>query len=172
MQTKRQYISLLLLWSAASRYYTSYMNTEQTLQITTTSLQATIELGAVIGRNLRGGETIALASDLGGGKTALVTGLAQGAGSVAQVSSPSFTLSNQYTAGDLTIHHFDFYRLDDPGIMVRELAEVIDYPDAVVVIEWAEIVDSILPTQALRIRISAKDEDAREFKMNYPIDMQ
>ncbi|PIZ61832.1 tRNA (adenosine(37)-N6)-threonylcarbamoyltransferase complex ATPase subunit type 1 TsaE, partial [Candidatus Saccharibacteria bacterium CG_4_10_14_0_2_um_filter_52_9] len=89
---------------------------------------------------MRGGEVIVLTSDLGGGKTSFVRGLAAGMASHDLVHSPSFTLSNQYKAGDLTLCHFDFYRLNDPGIMRNELAEVLKDSQAVVAVEWADIV--------------------------------
>src|ERR1700712_1196496 len=117
------------------------MSTEQTSQIESTSLQATLDLAAAIGMKLKGGEVIELVSDLGGGKTAFVKGLARGMGSTDVVRSPSFTISNQYKAGSKTLYHFDFYRLFDPGIMRDELAEILQDPNAVVVVEWASIVD-------------------------------
>src|ERR1700679_221405 len=113
------------------------MKTAREWQTTSTKPEETIGLAAAIGGRLRGGEVIELASDLGGGKTTFVRGLAQGAGSGDTVSSPSFTLTNQYEAGDLTIYHFDFYRLLEAGIVRDELAEVLADPQAVVVVEWA-----------------------------------
>lgn len=121
-----------------------------------------------IGRKLRGGEAIELSGDLGAGKTAFMRGLAEGAGSKDDVRSPSFTLSNVYRAGKLDIHHFDFYRLEDPGIMRRELAETLEDPTAVVAVEWAAAVKSVLPGRRLTIRISATGDDGRRFELSYP----
>lgn len=129
---------------------------------------ASEQLGAKIGARLKGGEVIELASDLGGGKTTFARGLADGAGSTDQVSSPTFTLRNEYQAGGLTIYHFDFYRLNEAGIMTDELAEVIDDDKAVVVIEWSEIVHEVLPEQRLTVRITATGENDREINFNYP----
>ena len=98
------------------------MNTGKTLQIDSGSLADTLALAEKIGRRVKGGETIELVSDLGGGKTAFVSGLAKGMGSRDSVSSPSFTLSNVYQADNISLHHFDFYRLSDPGILRDELA--------------------------------------------------
>ena len=125
-------------------------------------------LAAGIGSKLRGGEGIELVSDLGGGKTAFVRGLALGMGSPDQVRSPSFTLSNQYRAESLTLYHFDFYRLSEAGIMRNELAEIIEDPRAVVAVEWAEIVESVLPAERLTITIKATGENSREFTIEYP----
>jgi len=117
---------------------------------------------------LRGGEVIELVSDLGGGKTAFVRGLAKGMGSKDVVHSPSFTLSNQYAAGHLTLHHFDFYRLDEPGIMQNEIAEVLEDSTAVVAVEWANIIENVLPPDRLTITIQSVDEDQRDISCMFP----
>lgn len=124
-----------------------------------------------IGRKLRGGETIELVGDLGAGKTAFVRGLAKGAGSKDAVRSPSFTLSNQYRADKLTIYHFDFHRLGEPGIMKRELAEVLEDPKAVVVVEWADAVKDVMPDRRLAVHITATTETDRQFDFVYPRDL-
>lgn len=125
-------------------------------------------LAAQIGAKLRGGETIELVSDLGGGKTAFVRGLASGLGSTDRVSSPSFTLTNQYKAGKLTLHHFDFYRLSEPGILKAELAEILADEQNIVVVEWADVVGDILPIDRLRITISVTGENGRILVFQYP----
>lgn len=117
---------------------------------------------------MHGGELIELVSDLGGGKTAFVKGLAKGAGSNDTVSSPSFTISNQYTAGDLTLYHFDFYRLHEAGILEAELAELFTDPKAVVIIEWADIVEQVLPAERLTIHIRPTGETSRQLSLSYP----
>lgn len=89
-------------------------------------------------------------------------------GSSDKVSSPSFTLSNEYKSGKLTLYHFDFYRLDEPGIMKDELAEVIADKQAVTVVEWAAIVEDILPEGTLRVTIKAAGENDRTFTYEYP----
>ena len=131
-----------------------------------------MRLAGKIGRNMRGGETIELVSDLGGGKTAFVRGLANGMGSRDTVRSPSFTLSNQYRAGNRTLYHFDFHRLREPGIMRDELAEILSDPQAVVAVEWAGIVDDVLPPARLTVRIAATAETERKFIFEYPDSLQ
>jgi tRNA threonylcarbamoyladenosine biosynthesis protein TsaE len=121
-----------------------------------------------IGRELKGGEVIELIGDLGAGKTAFVRGLVKGMGGVDNVRSPSFTLSNQYNTGDLTLHHFDFYRLHEPGIMRNEIEEVLQDPKAVVAVEWAEAVKDALPAERLKIVISATAESGRHLYIKYP----
>lgn len=138
------------------------------MQIESTSSVQTEQLAERLGRKLRGGEVIELVSDLGGGKTTFVRGLARGAGSSDKVSSPTFTLSNEYKAAELAIHHFDFYRLGEAGIMQEEVAEILGDPQAVTVIEWAGIVLDSLPAERLTIQIRATGEDSRELTITCP----
>lgn len=139
-----------------------------TWQTVSSSSASTEQLAAQIGGRLKGGEVIELVSDLGGGKTTFVRGLARGFGSTDRVSSPSFTLSNQYQADQLTLYHFDFYRLSEPGILRQELAEVLADPQAVTVIEWADIIEDVLPADKVTVRITASGDNERQLAFNYP----
>lgn len=134
----------------------------------TTSPEATETLGEHVGRALCGGEVIELVSDLGGGKTVFVRGLARGMGSHDKVSSPTFTISQEYKIGERTLYHFDFYRLGEAGIVADELGEVAGEPSAVVVVEWGEIVQGVLPAERLTITIKATGETGRELVFTYP----
>lgn len=136
-----------------------------TLQIDTTSPEDTLNLAAKIGARLRGGEVIELVSDLGGGKTVFVRGLAKGMGSKDQVASPTFTISREYRAGDLELHHFDFYRLNDAGIVADELEESINDEKIAVAIEWSEIVEDVLPGDRLRVEIIKTGDESRSLTM-------
>jgi tRNA threonylcarbamoyladenosine biosynthesis protein TsaE len=159
-----------LLSSEGSRYYTEHMNTGQIWRTDSTNLDETLRLGEAVGRRLRGGEVIELVSDLGGGKTAFVRGIARGMGSRDEVSSPSFTLNNEYNAGSMILYHFDFYRLVEPGIIREELHELLRDPAAVIVIEWAQIVEDVLPEQRLTICIKVSGERTRHFAFRYSPD--
>jgi tRNA threonylcarbamoyladenosine biosynthesis protein TsaE len=117
---------------------------------------------------MRGGEVIELVGDLGSGKTVFVRGLAAGIGSQEAVRSPSFTLQHQYRAGNLTIHHFDFYRLFEPGTMREQLAEALADPRAVVVVEWSGIVKRMLPARRVTVRIKPTGSNQRELTFSYP----
>lgn len=97
-----------------------------------------------------------------------MNGLAIGMGSKDRVHSPSFTLKNEYQAGELTLHHFDFYRLGEAGIMQQELTELLDDSQAIIVIEWANIIRDILPADHLTVRIETSDIDTRQFVFEYP----
>lgn len=145
------------------------MSTVQTWEVESTSLEKTLEIAALVGQKLKGGEVIELVSDLGGGKTVFVKGVAKGMGVKDIVGSPSFTLSSEYKAGDLTLHHYDFYRLGEAGLMTNTLAEVIGKPETVVAVEWADlVVDTVLPADRLSIHIRAVDDNSRHIRFSYP----
>lgn len=123
-------------------------------------------LGEKLGRLLKGGEIIELVGDVGAGKTTFVKGLARGLVIHEAVQSPSFTISRVYDARDgLLLAHYDFYRLNDAGIMADELAETTQDTTSITVIEWADIVEGVLPAEHLRISITAPTETTRSLKM-------
>jgi len=130
--------------------------------IEVTGEQQTKDFGEKIGRLLRGGETIELIGDVGAGKTTFVKGLAKGLLIDEDVQSPSFTISRVYDARDnLQLAHYDFYRLSDAGIMKDELTETMQDTEAVTVIEWADIVEGVLPTDRLTIDFASPTEETR-----------
>ncbi len=133
-----------------------------------TSSKNTEQIAERLGTKLRGGEVLELISDVGGGKTTFVRGLARGMGSSEKVASPSFTIGRQYKAGKLTLYHFDFYRLHEPGIMADELAEILGDEQAVIVVEWANIVENILPNDRLSIAIKTTGDESRELSFTCP----
>ena len=137
-----------------------------TLEFASGSVEDTLRIAEKIGNRIRGGETIELRSDIGGGKTTLVRGLARGAGSSDQVASPTFTISRVYTChDDLRMNHFDFYRLEDPGLMKSELGESVSDPTSITVVEWAGIVEDVLPRDRLVIEIATTGEELRHIKL-------
>ncbi len=133
------------------------------------SLEEMLNFGRTIASRLRGGEVIELVGDVGAGKTTFTKGLATGLGVQDTVQSPTFTISREYTtSGTLHLVHYDFYRLDDAGIMADELAETLAGSSNVTVVEWAETVASVLPKDRLTLAINlvADDETARELTWN------
>jgi tRNA threonylcarbamoyladenosine biosynthesis protein TsaE len=122
--------------------------------------------GRMIGELLVGGETIELVGDVGAGKTTLVKGIARGLGADDQVQSPSFTISRIYSGrDDLTLAHYDFYRLNDAGIMANELQEATGDNKTIVVIEWADVASGVLPSDRLTINISTPSETTRRLEI-------
>lgn len=123
-------------------------------------------LGEKLGQLLRGGETIELVGDVGAGKTTFVKGLGRGLKIDDDVQSPSFTLSRVYEARDgLRLAHYDFYRLADAGIMSDELAETVQDPGTITVIEWGGVVEGVLPRDRLTITFEAPTETDRRLTL-------
>lgn len=154
------------------------MNTSKTYKTVSTSPAASLNLGEQIGAVLKGGEVIELASDLGGGKTVIVKGIAKGLGVQGEVASPTFTISRVYQARDgLELQHFDFYRIGSTDIVADELREVVGEPKTIVAIEWAGNAGAALPASRIRIDITATGELERDIsiaaldpKFNYVVE--
>lgn len=126
------------------------------------SAEAMQDFGERMGALLHGGDVIELVGDVGAGKTTFVRGLAKGLGIEETIQSPSFTISRVYDAThERRLAHYDFYRLEDAGIMAEELAEAISDPQTIVVIEWADAVAGVLPVDRLTLTITAPSEETR-----------
>lgn len=120
------------------------------------------EFGQKLGALFAGGEVIELIGDVGAGKTTLTKGIAVGMGIDETVQSPTFTISRVYDASDnLRLAHYDFYRLGDAGIMANELDEAAHDAATVTIVEWADVVDGVLPTDRLRLHITSPAETTR-----------
>lgn len=128
----------------------------------TTSPRATFALGEALGRSLVGGVVIGLTGPLGAGKTYLVKGIAGGnaGGASVEVTSPTFTLVNEYT-GTLALYHLDSYRLPNAQALLDLGFDEMIRPDTAVVVEWADRVRSVMPSDCLWIELAPKGETDR-----------
>ena len=117
-----------------------------------------LSYGKNFAKNLKLPQVIELIGDVGAGKTTFVRGLAEGLNIKEPITSPSFTISKSYAlpAGGRLIH-YDFYRLQDPGIMAEDLSENLNNPNNLVIIEWGNSIADILPKNHLKIRIDYTD---------------
>lgn len=141
------------------------MSTQKTIEVA--SEQETRLLAEKLGHLLKGGEVLELVGDVGAGKTTFVKGLALGLAIDEDVQSPSFTISRVYDARDhLQLAHYDFYRLNDAGIMANELHETTQDPQSITVIEWADIVEGVLPKRRLRIAFTSPSETSRSLMID------
>jgi hydrolase, P-loop family len=129
------------------------------------STEEMIEFGKEIGSNLEGGSVLELIGDVGAGKTTFTKGLALGLGVLETVQSPTFTISRVYEGDNLTLSHYDFYRLNDYGIMKMELAENLSDPQNITVVEWAGELADILPKKHLKLIFESISEDKRLVKV-------
>jgi tRNA threonylcarbamoyladenosine biosynthesis protein TsaE len=137
------------------------------LQLVSNSAEQTENIAHLMGARLRGGEVIELVSDLGGGKTTFTRGLANGADSTDIVSSPTFTVSKVYTTPKLEIHHFDFYRLGEAGLIAHEVHDLLDDPKVVLVVEWGGVVEHVLPENRVTVTFTKTDDDLRSVAIDY-----
>ena len=118
----------------------------------------TYALGSQIGKEAKPGDVYTLIGDLGVGKTVFTQGLAEGLGITEPVNSPTFTILQIYEEGRLPFYHFDVYRIGDISEMDEIGYEDCFYGDGVSLIEWADLIEEILPEKYRRITI-LKDLD-------------
>lgn len=123
--------------------------------------EATRRLGHWLGERARRGDVLLLSGDLGAGKTSLSQGLGEGLAVSEPVTSPTFTLLNEYR-GRLPFYHFDFYRLEAPEIASMGLYEYWEAPRGVVAIEWPERLGAdMVPDSHLAITLSHQPDGGR-----------
>ena len=109
---------------------------------------------------------IELIGDVGTGKTTFVRGFANGLGLKESITSPSFTISKSYALpNNRTLIHYDFYRLNNPGIMKAELEESLSDKNNIIVIEWADSVANVLPNNRIQINIAYDENDSRKIEI-------
>lgn len=132
--------------------------------IETRSPEETFQLGEELGRKAVPGQVFTLTGDLGVGKTVFTQGLAKGLGIEEPVNSPTFTIVQVYEEGRLPFYHFDVYRIGD----VEEMEEVgfDDYVmgEGVSLIEWADLIEEILPEKRTEIRIEKDLEQGFDYR--------
>jgi tRNA threonylcarbamoyladenosine biosynthesis protein TsaE len=133
------------------------------------SAEETVELGREFGRSLPAKAVIAFFGDLGAGKTTFIRGLVEGIGSIdpREVCSPTFTLLNIYH-GDKMVYHFDLYRLPrEEEFFAAGFDEYLN-ADGISCIEWADKINAILPSNAVRVTFSYLGENKRQIEIKRP----
>ncbi len=129
----------------------------------------TFDLGLRLGRRAAAGEVYALYGDLGAGKTAFAQGFAKGLGIDEAVTSPTFVICCAYEGGRLPLYHFDAYRIADASEMEEIGYEEFFYGDGVSLVEWADLVEELLPRDCIRVwieRVSNDDFDVRRIRIS------
>ena len=131
----------------------------------TFSPEETFELGRKIGSEARPGDVFTMVGDLGVGKTVFTQGVAAGLGITEPVSSPTFTIVQVYEGGRLPFYHFDVYRIGDIEEMEEIGYEDYFYGDGVTMIEWANLIEEILPEFYREIRIEKDLEKGFDYRI-------
>ncbi|MDD6666800.1 MAG: tRNA (adenosine(37)-N6)-threonylcarbamoyltransferase complex ATPase subunit type 1 TsaE [Lachnospiraceae bacterium] len=117
------------------------------------SAEETRALGKRMGEEAQAGDVIALTGDLGVGKTVFTKGIAEGLGVKEPVSSPTFTILQEYRSGRMPLYHFDVYRIGDPEEMDEVGFDDYIYGDGLCLIEWAELISDLMPEHYRQITI-------------------
>ncbi len=124
----------------------------------------TFELGKKIGREAAPGDVYTLVGDLGVGKTVFTKGVAAGLGILEPVSSPTFTIVQVYEEGRLPFYHFDVYRIGDIEEMEEIGFEDYIYGEGVSLIEWANLIEELLPERYTQITIEKDPEKGFDYR--------
>ena len=132
--------------------------------IETWTPEETFQLGKELGARAKAGDVYTLNGDLGVGKTVFTQGVAAGLGIVEPVNSPTFTIVQEYEEGRIPFYHFDVYRIGD----VEEMEEIgyqdYFYGEGLCIIEWASLIEEIIPTNAKKIIIEKDLEKGFDFR--------
>jgi tRNA threonylcarbamoyladenosine biosynthesis protein TsaE len=139
-----------------------------TLVLFSKSPSETFRIGRILGEALKGGDCVALTGELGAGKTCFTQGIANGLGvpDCYVVTSPTFTLLNEYPGRDTALYHLDVYRLIGSADLTEMGYEEYLHGGGVMVIEWAEKIMDQIPAGALFVKFSYLEENMRNIEFS------
>ena len=132
--------------------------------IETRSAQETYQLGVEIGSRAKAGQVYTMVGDLGVGKTVFTQGMAEGLEIAEPISSPTFTIVQVYDEGRLPFYHFDVYRIGDVSEMDEIGFDDYVYGEGVSLIEWANLIEEILPRKRTEISIEKDLEQGFDYR--------
>ena len=130
----------------------------KTLKITSNNEAETLAFGKKLASFLKKGDTVVLTGELGSGKTKLTEGILTYYGLENEISSPTFTIVNEYIKDDINIFHFDVYRLEDSSEFYAIGGEEY-FENGICIIEWGEIIQDALPKDYIHIQFERNDND-------------
>lgn len=129
---------------------------------------ACLEFGKKLGREVKAGTVIALTGDLGAGKTTLTKSIALGLEIDDIITSPTFNIVKEYDTGRIPLYHFDVYRVGDVDEMYEIGCEEYFYGDGVCVVEWADLIEEIMPEDTMWINIEyGENEGERIYRCTF-----
>lgn len=128
------------------------------------STEDTFEYAKKLGKNAKPGQVYTLTGDLGVGKTVFTKGFASGLSIDEAVDSPTFTIVKEYLSGRLNFYHFDVYRIGDVSEMDEIGYEDYFYSDGVCIIEWANLIEEIIPSDAISVTIEKNLEKGFDYR--------
>ena len=136
--------------------------------ITLKNEEETRAFGGRLAEEAKPGMVIALIGDLGTGKTSLTKSSAAALGVQGHITSPTFNIVKEYKTGRLPLYHFDVYRIIDPDEMYELGYEEYFYGDGVCIIEWADLIEELLPEHTIRIEIQyGENEGERIYRCTF-----
>ena len=143
------------------------MHTNQKLHISSTSLEQSLAPGRKLGQAAQSGQLNEQVGTLGGGKTVIAKGIAQGLGITQTITSPTFSVQRSYAIpGGGYLEHFDLYRLEDVDIIEQSIKEILADKTNIVLIEWSKPFIEKLRSDRLIITIQWVNEDTRDITIN------
>lgn len=123
-------------------------------------------LGKSLAASLKPGAVVALYGDLGSGKTVLTKGIGSALGIAKEnVSSPTFTIVNEYVAGSIPLFHFDAYRIESPEELFDLGYEDYFFGEGICVVEWADRIEALLPEHTIRLQLVHAGDGRRRIRM-------
>ncbi len=132
--------------------------------IETNSWEETFSLGEELGKNAKASDVYTLIGDLGVGKTVLTQGIGKGLGITESINSPTFTIVQVYEEGRIPFYHFDVYRIGDVEEMYEVGYEEYVYGEGLTMIEWANLIEDILPPRRKEIQIEKDLERGFDYR--------
>ena len=135
------------------------------MRVETNSPEETFDLGRRMGADAKPGQIYTLNGDLGAGKTIFTKGMAAGLGIEEPVSSPTFTIVQEYSGGRLPLYHFDVYRIGEPEEMEEIGYDDYFFAEGVCLIEWAELIRELLPERVISVSIEKDLEKGFDYRL-------
>ncbi len=132
------------------------------IKLETHTPEETFEAAEKLAAHLKAGDIVCLSGEMGAGKTLFAQGLAKGLGISEPVTSPTFTIVNEYTNGNIPFYHFDAYRIEDPDEMYEIGFDEYLFSGGICLIEWPEMIEELIPDNHMTVTIERGENPASD----------